>query len=214
MVTTAPPLERIVEERILFSTESPMDFEEYLDVFMWAEGHIELVNGVPVERMAANLFHEKLFSWLHTLLYTYVDDRNLGLVLGSRSAVKISQYGGRLPDILFIRQDQVDIAQQRAIYGPPDLVIELVSPGDRPSDLHALETDYRSVGVPEIWFVDPQKRRVRALRRREADYEVEKLSSGAVRSDSMPGFMVELAWLFDEPRPKPAEAIARMAPEP
>jgi len=34
----------------------------------------------------------------------------------------------------------------------PDLVIELISPNDRPSDIVVLEMDYRAIGVTEIVF--------------------------------------------------------------
>ena len=40
--------------------------------------------------------------------------------------------------------------QQKAIYGAPDLMLEVISPNDRPSDIMALEIDYRAIGVPEI----------------------------------------------------------------
>ena len=128
--------------------ERPIPFPAFLDLS--ADRDVELVGGVMVEKMAAQLEHEKLFAWLDRVVGTYVSHRRLGILLGSRTAVEISAYGGRLPDLLFVRSDRLEIVRERAVYGAPDLVIEIVSPNDRASDLIALETEYRGLGVPEI----------------------------------------------------------------
>src|SRR5439155_9204819 len=129
--------------------------------------------------------HEKLVGWLYHVLGLYVQERNLGIVLGSRTAVEITQFRGRLPDLLFVRQDRMEIVQQKAVYGAPDLVIEVISPGDRPSDIIALETDYRSIGVQEIVFLDQRTSRARILRRHDDAYIEEELTEGALTLESM-----------------------------
>ena len=177
-----------------------MTFEQYLDRFMGADEHVELIKGVPVERMATQWDHEMLQVWMLRLLGTFVEEHNLGVVVGSRSAVKIDQFGGRLPDLLFISHDRMTFVEQRAIYGAPNLVIEIRSPGDNPSDIASLEADYRSIGVPEIWFIDPRAKSVRALRKRVGDYDEVNAKSGVLRSETVTGFWVELDWLFKEPR--------------
>jgi len=80
-------------------------------------------------------------------------------------------------------------------------VIELISPHDRPSDRIALETDYRAIGVPEIIFIDQQKQNVLVLRKGENDYEELELTSGTLSPAAIPGFAIQLDWLFHEPRP-------------
>ena len=118
-----------------------------------------------VDRMSAQYPHEWIFVWLLSIMRSYVTYRELGIVLGSRSAVKISGNDGRLPDIVFIGADHADIVQKNAIYGVPDLVVEIVSENDYPYILIPLEADYRSIGIPEIVFIDPKKKRVRYLRK-------------------------------------------------
>lgn len=136
-------------------------------------------------------------------------------MLGSRSAVQISEYDGRMPDILFVRAGRDHIQQQKAIYGAPDLVVELVSPNDRPGELMTLQTDYRSIGVEEIVFVDRLRRQVRIVRRRAdaagpADYGEHTITSGTLTLSTIPGFEVELVALFDEPRPDPLTILTEL----
>src|SRR5260221_14479539 len=59
---------RGLEDRIVWKARGLMTFEQYLDRFMGAPEHIELIRGVPVERMATQLTHEKLQGWLLTVL--------------------------------------------------------------------------------------------------------------------------------------------------
>ena len=187
------------EARIVRFAARPIDFETFLDLNINDE--LELRSGVMVKKMAAQLEHERLFVWLLWLLYGYVKQKDLGTVLGSRSTVRIDRYHGRLPDVLFVRKENQAIVQQRAIYGTPDLVIELVSPGDRASHLIELETDYDSIGVPEVVFVDQQQRQVRVLRRRGETYAESVLTTGEFALESVPGFVLQVEWLFADPRP-------------
>ena len=41
---------------------------------------------------------------------------------------------------------------------PPLLCIEIVSPDDRLKDLIERAKDYRSLGVPETWILDPEEK--------------------------------------------------------
>jgi Uma2 family endonuclease len=190
----------IREEAIKWVWPRPLTFLEFLDLFS-AEDNVELVDGVAVEREMVQLDHEKLLGWLYHLMALYAEEKRLGIVLGSRTPVHINPYRGRLPDLLFVRQDRLDMVQQKAVFGAPDLVIEIVSPGDRPSDLTALETDYRNIGVSEIVFIDPPKRNVRILRQDAQGYTETAQSTGPLRLAALPGFEIETEWLFTEPRP-------------
>jgi Uma2 family endonuclease len=208
MSTPALEIWEAEEQRVVRFAQRPITFEEFLE--LTGKDDLELIDGVMVEKMSVQLEHEKQFAWLYHLSGLYVEERNLGIVLGSRTAVEISMFRGRLPDLLFVRRERMGIVQQKAIYGAPDLVIELVSPNDRPSDVSALETDYRAIGVPEIVFIDQQKRRVRLLRTRAAGYEEEILIGGTLRFESLEGFALQVEWLFQEPRPNLRALLERL----
>jgi Uma2 family endonuclease len=190
----------------------PIDFETWLEI---SHSHdTELIKGVMVERMAAQYPHEWIFGWLLRVLGNYAHNRKLGVVLGSRTAVKIDRYDGRLPDLLFVRADNLQIIHNDAIYGTPDLVIEIVSPNDRNGDLIALQTDYRTIGVPEIVFIDPQKQHVRLFRKTGPDsYDDITVSAGRLTFDCIPGFWVEAEWGFTVNQPNELEHSNRLARE-
>ena len=187
------------DTRTTYAADGPIDFETWLGLA--AEMDTELVGGVMIDRMAAQYPHEWILNWLNRVLGSFVTFRKLGTLLGSRTAVKISGNDGRLPDLLFVRADNRDIIRKDAVYGTPDLVIEIVSENDRPYNLVPLEADYRSIGVPEIVFIDPRKKRVRYLRKNAADYDEAFLTTGRLEFAAVPGFWIEVEWLFAEEKP-------------
>src|SRR5205823_4906224 len=116
-----------------------------------------------------------------------------------------------LPDLLFVRSERQEIVRERAVYGAPDLVIEIVSPNDRASDLIALETEYRGLGVPEILFLDLPRQRVRALRRGQepgarasgrdaggSEYAEEVCVAGVLRLGAIEGMALPVQALLRE----------------
>ena len=154
------------------------------------------------------LEHEKLNLWLLHVLGLYVRRAGLGTVLGTRSPVQISEFGGRMPDLFFVRREREHLLTSKATRGAPDLAIEIVSPNDRRADLNATEADYRSIGVAEIVYIDLPRRRVRVLRRAEAGYDEEIVTTGQpLRLHSLGGMTLEWDWLFVEPRPDEIDTV-------
>jgi Uma2 family endonuclease len=208
-LTETPVLTEMTEQRTLWVPPRPLTFDEYLDMF-GPKDDVELIDGVVQKRMAVQLDHELLFVWLLTLLNTYAAEKDLGYMLGSRTPVQINRYRGRMPDILFVRKDRLNTTDQKAIRVAPDLVMEIVSPGDRPSHLIALETDYRAIGVSEVVFIDRQRQIVRVLRLGDGDaYEETSLGLGeAVRLETMRGIALNSDWLLTDTRPAVPDALA------
>jgi Uma2 family endonuclease len=199
------------EERTLFLplTLRPLTFEEFVRLF-GEDDEVELVDGMVVQRAAARDIHEDLQGWLLLIMRGYISAKGLGIVRGSRTAVKITEHRGRLPDIVFVRKENAHIVQEDGIFGTPDLVVEIWSPGDRLSDMLAKEADYKSIGVLEIWFVDQQRRQVRVLRKGKEGYEERVMKRGVLKSEVVEGFWVKVEWLFKKPLPNELETLQRL----
>lgn len=200
MVLAAESLQRIQECTKVLVDSAPITFEQFLDMF-GEDDDCELIDGVAVERTAVQLEHEKLFVWLMMLIGQFVEQRQLGIVLGSRSAVRISEFRGRLPDLLFVRAERMHIVQQKAIYGAPDMVIEILSPSDRRSDTIQREADYRTVGVQEIWLIDRPRGRVRVVRKQDDRYVEQEFREGEVECAVLSPLRLRVEWLLGDERP-------------
>jgi Uma2 family endonuclease len=67
------------------------------------------------------------------------------------------------PDLLVILPGSRAIGGGRGVEGPPDLVIEVLSPSNRDHDLLTKRALYGRAGVREYWIVDPEARTVEVL---------------------------------------------------
>jgi Uma2 family endonuclease len=191
--------EQSLEARLVHVGKRAIPFDRFLEM---AEGHfVELVQGVIVEKPMIQLDHELCTGWLYQVMGLYAKKRGLGQMLSSRIMVKTDTFAGRMPDLLFVRQDRIEIVRQKAVYGAPDLIIEVVSAADRPSDLRALEADYFGLGVPELVFIDLRKQEIRLLRRREEGYIETVVTEGPITFVALPDLILHAEWILREPRP-------------
>jgi Uma2 family endonuclease len=205
--------ERLEEPVAQYVYPRPLTFDEWLETGEY-DTITDLVNGNLVEQPMVQLEHEKLNLWLLVVLVQYARRAELGTVLGTRSPVRINQFGGRLPDLFFMRREREHLITSKATLGPPDLVMELVSPNDRRADINATEADYRTVGVDEIVYIDQPRRRVRILRKSDAGYEEETLSnSQPLTLRSLGGLTLQWDWLFVEPRPDEMDTVLSLLAE-
>ena len=67
------------------------------------------------------------------------------------------------PDVLVALPDGQARVELRGIEGPPDLVIEVVSPSNRGRDLLTKRALYARAGVREYWLVNPEARTIEIL---------------------------------------------------
>jgi Uma2 family endonuclease len=99
-----------------------------------------------------------------------------------------------VPDICFVRQDRLDIVQDR-IHGAPDLCVEIVSEPNRTHDTVVKFSDYAKYGVREYWLVDPREREISTWRLVGEHYELIGRASpgGCVESSVLEGLELDPA---------------------
>ncbi len=67
------------------------------------------------------------------------------------------------PDIVVLLPDSRAHPIERGLDGPPDLLIEVLSPSNRGHDLLLKRSLYARAGVREYWLVDPEARTIEVL---------------------------------------------------
>lgn len=84
---------------------------------------------------------------------------HFGLILGRRPDTV------RAPDLaVFTIEQAKGLDPDRPHEGAPALVIEILSPSNRPGDMHAKVADYLAAGAAVVWVVDPWSQTVRIYR--------------------------------------------------
>ena len=155
---------------------------------------VELVRGVLVVREQPGFQHGAIMARLGAMLLQYVDAHELGVVLAGDPGFKLATEPDtvRGPDIAFIRCDRVPHPTPLGFAAfPPDLVIEIRSPSDRPGDIFGKVGDWLSAGTRLVWVIDPTHRVAHVYRPDETQSTVGP--EGALAGeDVLPGFSCAL----------------------
>jgi len=162
--------------------------------------HHELVHGVLVSEPLAGPRHGRVAATIVQLLGRHVRKHRLGVVLTCDTGFVLHRSPDtvRGPDVAFISRRRYDAVPDEvgAFPGAPDLAVEVLSPHDRASRVHAKVADYLAAGTPLVWVVDPDRATVTTYR---ALLEPQFLEGDAELSaeDILPGFRIAVARLFE-----------------
>ena len=157
---------KLVELLDRLPTQGHWTEAEYLslDGLIENQRSIELVDGALDFLPMPTGTHEAIVAFLYEALRAFTKDRKLGIVNFSGRRIKSWNLRVRLPDIIFLRAENRNRAQEDYIISP-DLVMEVVSPtkDDRDRDYFKKRREYAKAGIPEYWIVDPQAKQITVL---------------------------------------------------
>ncbi|HDD05196.1 MAG TPA: Uma2 family endonuclease [Candidatus Aenigmarchaeota archaeon] len=132
------------------------------------EDYAKLPEGAPYQLIGGELvmvpsptpYHQRVSRKLVFLLTEYVEKNDLGEVFYSPIDVYFDEEDVFQPDIVFISKARLDIIGEIKIEGPPDLIIEILSPSTAYYDLGRKYEVYERSGVKEYWVVHPERKSV------------------------------------------------------
>ena len=161
----------------------------------------EYLDGRIVVHSPASFRHEDLFSFLIAVLRAYSDETRLGKVLGSRFPMRLDEHWSPEPDLMVIRSERVPLIGKQRLEGPADLVVEIVSEGKRHLIFREKLPRYREAAIPEVWVVDPYRSEILVETATPAGTKPRTVTSGRLDSTVLPGFWLQVEWLWQETLP-------------
>ena len=140
-----------------------LDTDTYLDGIETLRRQ-ELEFGVVREPPAPFCSHQGIVTNLVVRLAPGVRAQRLGRLLVSPIDVVLDAKKALIvqPDVVFISTPRLDIIKDQ-IWGPPDLVVEVLSPGTTHRDRTKKLSWYRRYGVREYWLVDPRTQTIEVV---------------------------------------------------
>jgi Uma2 family endonuclease len=134
---------------------------------------LELVDGDVAVSPSPTLDHSNAVVQLIALLSNHLDAKDLG-ELHHDVAKILNRSNVRRPDLLFFFAARTHLIGKKAMEGPPDLAIEVISPSSVEIDREDKSVQYRESGVTHYWIIDPSHQTIDAWRLDNGTY----LSSG------------------------------------
>ncbi len=179
-------------------TKKHWTYEEYC--LLDDNRRYELDDGqlIPMQPPSPSPDHQDEALELTILLREFVRGKKLGRVFIAPLDVIFDRKNTAQPDILFIAKANAGLVQERGIFGAPDLVVEIVSPGSVRRDRYEKQALYARFGVREYWILDRGNRSLEVLTLTDGKYEVHSAAeeTGHVTSKVLRGLKVKLSDLF------------------
>jgi len=123
----------------------------------------ELLDGVVYVKGSASRRHQHVIKRVAYLLVPYEREHG-GELFAPGTGTILSRHDGVIPDAAYVRPQRRSIVGEVDVEGAPDLVVEVLSPGNRGYDLVRKRARYERAGVEELWFVDLEAERMEVLR--------------------------------------------------
>ena len=186
-----------------------MSYEEFLE---WADEDTlaEWVEGEVIMASPASSRHQAISSFLESVLSLFSNARGLGTVLRAPFQMKLAN-SGREPDLLFVSAEHVSRLGKTFLDGPADLAVEVLSPESIGRDRGDKFIEYAHGGVPEYWLIDPNGGWADFYRLAEGHYHLSfEGKEGRYDSLVVPGFWLDVEWLWQEPLPLASRVLAEI----
>jgi Uma2 family endonuclease len=115
----------------------------------------EIIDGNLLMAPAPTLWHQDWLMDLAVLLRQHIRKNHLGRLFIAPVDVVLDDENTVQPDLVFVATANARILRQRAIFGAPDLLVELVSPSSVRRDRYVKKDLYSRFGVKEYCIGDP-----------------------------------------------------------
>jgi Uma2 family endonuclease len=101
--------------------------------------------------------HQRISRNLLYLIQSYLETHPIGEIFSAPFDVLLSERDVVVPDLIYLSNERAHFLTAKNLQGPPDLVVEIISPGTRSRDRELKRALYGRVGAQEYWLVDPEQ---------------------------------------------------------
>lgn len=172
-------------------------YEDYLKLPIDGKTY-QIIGGNLFMTAAPLIYHQAISRNLAFIIWEFVKDHDMGDVFFSPIDIVFSSVNVVQPDIIYISKERLDIKKEKAVFGAPDLVIEILSPTTMEIDVLFKKTIYQRFGVREYWLVDPTEKKVEVYFLEGGKYEAKGIffQDDVVEVRMIQGLGVELTNVF------------------
>jgi Uma2 family endonuclease len=177
----------------------------YADYLTWEiDEMVELIRGKVFRQAAApGVIHQRISGKIFYLLYDFLQGKSCE-VFSAPFDVRLPVASKANEDIDTVVQPDLCVVcdaekiDERGCLGAPDLIIEILSPGNNRKDLKLKYDVYEASGVKEYWAIHPDERTLLIYTLDERKYRASRLFTlgDRVISEAVRGFELELDHVF------------------
>ncbi|MCZ8355168.1 MAG: Uma2 family endonuclease [Cyclobacteriaceae bacterium] len=156
---------------------------------------VQLIHGKLIMSPAPSPQHQRISRNLFQILIQHTV--NFGEVFYSPIDLILSESIVLQPDLVFISNKKKEIITNRGIEGIPDLIVEVISPSNSYIDRVTKKEIYTTHGIPELWLVDPQSKRLEIYLPQTAQAIKVYKEDEVVMAETLPNLSFILSSIFE-----------------
>ncbi len=179
-------------------------FLTYRDLWHTPEdgNRYEIIEGVVYATPPPLTMHQRVCRNIERIIDRHVTKNDPGEILYAPVGVVLEKPSSVQPDVIFVAKDRLSIIQEKAVFGAPDLIVEVLSPSAAARDRGLKKELYAPrTGVCYYWLFDPRKKILQAFRLEGNRYVLEAEHTGSVtfRPSLFPTLVIHLTEVWVEP---------------
>lgn len=177
----------------------------YADYIKWQfEERVELIKGRIFPMSAPNARHQTIAMDLSGYIWSYLKNKPCK-VFSAPFDVMLTTKTSADKEIMTIVQPDICVVcdeskiEMRGCVGAPDIIIEILSPGNNAKELKNKFNIYEESGVLEYWIVYPQNNSFIIYRLANGKYIASRpfIAGDVITTPILPGFSIDLQEFFD-----------------
>ena len=138
---------------------------------------LELVDGEVAVSPSPEPKHSYTDRQLSFVLSEHINANDLGALFGDVDTI-FGEYDVRRPDLIYFAKSRLHLVGEKAMEGPPDLCVEIISPSSSAIDRTAKFKQYEKGKVMHYWIVDPKARTIEGYKLARGKYQLTGRGSG------------------------------------
>lgn len=142
----------------------------------------QLINNKLIMSPAPKELHQAVLNRINVGIFNFSEKTKIGEVRISPYDVYFSKQNVLQPDILFIKNENLNKIEDKGLVGAPDIVIEILSSSTSQLDYEEKKLVYERFGVKEYFIVDPNSKSVDSFFLKDRKYLQQKTVVGKINS--------------------------------
>ncbi len=159
--------------------------------------YYQLINGELIRNPTPEVIHQKVAGRFLYLLHKLEKETKMGTVIHLID-LYLDEKNVFQPDIVVLLKEGKAKVEENGIFGPPDVVVEILSPSTAYYDLIVKKEVYERVGVKEYWLLDPNRKTFEIYKNTEEGFKLtsQAREKGKVFSEIL-GLEIDLKDIYE-----------------
>ncbi len=142
----------------------------------------QLINDKLIMSPAPAILHQQILNEINIGISFFLRKNPFGKILIAPVDIHFSKQNILQPDLLFVKNENLEIIKPKGVFGSPDIIIEILSPSTSQLDFEEKKLVYERFGVPEYFIVDPNSKFVYTWFFNGKKYEEQEPLEGKIKS--------------------------------